>query len=96
VKIRRVIWLYQIRDKILRKHGVRTVEVEETLRSRPVFRFVQRGNRKREDVYSALGRADSGRLLIVFFVYKLSEDALIISARDMDAKERRLHEKAKR
>jgi uncharacterized DUF497 family protein len=35
----------------------------------------------------------AGRYLVVFFVYKLTCEALIISARDMDAKERRLYAK---
>ena len=36
-----------------------------------------------------LGQTDAGRYLAVFFVYKKSHDAIVISARDMDAKERR-------
>ncbi len=32
-------------------------------------------------------------LLIVFFIYKLDHTALILSARDMDKKERKIHER---
>ncbi len=46
-----------------------------------------------EDVYSAQGRTDAGRYLIVFFIYKPDHLALIVSARDMDAKERRRYER---
>lgn len=49
---------------------------------------------KGEDVYLALGQTDAGRYLAVFFVYKKSHDAIVISARDMDDKERDEHEKA--
>ena len=42
-----------------------------------------------EDLYAALGRTESGRYLIVFFIYKLSGEAFILSARDMDDKERK-------
>ena len=47
-----------------------------------------------EDVYVALGQTDSGRYLSVFFVYKRSHDGIVISARDMDAGERREYGKA--
>lgn len=47
------------------------------------------GQYPEEDVYVAYGRAESGRYLILFFIYKLSRVALVISAREMDQKERR-------
>lgn len=37
----------------------------------------------------ALGRSDEGRYLSVLFIYKLTKEALILSARDMARKERR-------
>ena len=95
MKTRGIIWLSEICEKILAKHNVRTTEVEEVFRSRPHIRHVRKGYRRGEDVYAALGRTFAGRLLIVLFIRKLSEDALIISARNMDAKERRLYEKIK-
>jgi len=50
-------------------------------------------NRPGEDVYTASGQTDTGRYLIVFFIYKADNTALILSARDMDKKERRRYEK---
>ena len=46
-----------------------------------------------ENVYAALGRTDSGRYLIVVFVYRKDKQALILSARDMTQSERRRYEK---
>ncbi len=40
-------------------------------------------------MYRALGQTDAGRYLVVFFIHKLTREALILSARDMDHKERR-------
>lgn len=42
-----------------------------------------------EDVYRALGQTAAGRYLVAFFIYKRSREALILSARDMDDKERK-------
>ncbi|MBX7233643.1 MAG: hypothetical protein K1X65_04610 [Caldilineales bacterium] len=44
-------------------------------------------------MYTALGQTDTGRFLIVFFIFKPHRRALIISARDMDASERRRYER---
>ena len=48
---------------------------------------------KGEDIYLALGQTDAGRYLAVFFIHKRSHDAIVISARDMDGKERNEYEK---
>ncbi|WP_373872739.1 hypothetical protein [Microseira wollei] len=53
------------------------------------MRFVEKGTRKNENVYAALGQTDSGRYLIVYFIYKPDKNALILSARDMDNAERK-------
>ena len=68
-------------------------EVEQVLNSQPKIRFIEKGERKGEDVYAALGRTDAGRYLSVLFIYKLSREALILSARDMARKERRIYGK---
>jgi uncharacterized DUF497 family protein len=94
MNIRGILWLPEIRAKIVSKHAVQPDEVEEVLKGRPHVRFVHKGHRRGEDVYAAMGRTAAGRLLIVFFIRKLSADALIVSARDMDGKERRLYEQA--
>jgi len=46
-----------------------------------------------EDLYNALGRTESGRYLSVFFIRKLGNKALIITARDMNTRERKRYEK---
>ena len=44
----------------------------------------------------ALGQLESsGRYLVVFYIKKANNKALIISARDMDEKERKLYEQSK-
>lgn len=91
MRIEELIWLDAIIEKLAVKHRVDPDEVEEVFRNRPKFRFVEKGDRKREDVYLALGRTDAGRYLAVLFIQKLSSQALILSARDMADKERKLY-----
>ena len=74
---------------MISKHSVEIYGVEEALENQPKIRFVQKGNVKGEDVYIGLGRSDAGRYLAILFIYKVSREALIVSARDMAAKERR-------
>jgi uncharacterized DUF497 family protein len=92
LKIKGIIWLDEILDKIIRKHDVKPYEVKEILTNNPRFRFLEKGHRSRENVYAAMGQTDNGRYLIVFFVYKNDKRVLIISARDMTKAERRLYE----
>ncbi len=87
------IWLPDILDKLMVKHQVTQDEVEETFFNSARYRFVESGYRKGEDVYAAGGQTDAGRYLIVFFIYKSNNTALILSARDMDKKERRRYER---
>ena len=87
------IWLSDIVDKLVVKHQVTQDEVEEVFFDDSHYRFVEKGYRRGEDVYSASGQTDAGRYLIVFFVYKLGNMALVLSARDMDRKERRRYER---
>ncbi len=94
MRIEEIVWLEEIIEKLWRKHQVETDEVEEVLRGRPNIRFVEKGHRPDEDLYAALGRTDAGRYLSVFFVYKASKSALIISARDMDTAERKRYERS--
>ncbi|MGP1386614.1 MAG: BrnT family toxin [Thainema sp.] len=73
------------------KHRVKPDEVEEVLSNQPKFRFAEKGDRKGEDVYLALGQTDAGRYLAVLFIYKPPLQALILSARNMADKERKLY-----
>lgn len=88
-----IIWLRDIVDKIAFKHGLQIYEVEEVLRNKPRIRFVEKGEQKGEDVYKATGQTDSGRCVLVVFLYKKTKEALILSARDMTDKERKRHGK---
>ena len=72
-----------------RKHNVQEQEVREVFNNSTTIRFVEKGTRKNENVSAALGQTDSGRYLIVYFIYKQDKNALILSARDMDNAERR-------
>ena len=91
------IWLDAIVEKLAVKHRVEVEEVEEALRNRPKFRFVEKGERDGEDVYMALSQTEEGRYLTTLFIYKPASEersntgALILSARDMADKERRLY-----
>lgn len=88
MKIEGIIWLRDVVDKLATKHHVELDEVEEVLNGRPKFRFVEKGERKGEDVYMALGRSQAGRYLAVLFIYKETKEALVLSARDMARRER--------
>ena len=68
MKLSGVIWLEEIVEKIERKHHVTQNEVREILRNSSHFRFVEKGHRRGENVYSVLGQTSAGRYLIVFFV----------------------------
>lgn len=93
MKIAGIIWLRDVVDKLAFKHRVEPYEVEEALNNRPGIRFVEKGKRKEEDVYMALGQSDAGRYLAVLFIYKKTREALILSARDMANKERKRYGK---
>jgi len=86
------IWLPDIIEKLAIKHHVTQDEAEEIFFDQPRYFFVEKGYRKGEDVYSVLGQTDDGRYLVVFFIYKQGNIALILSARDMGQKERNRYE----
>lgn len=91
MNIEGVIWLRAVVDKLVFKHHVETHEVEELFSGEPSFRFVEKGERESEDVYMALGQTDAGRYLTVLFIHKKTKEALILSARDMAEKERKMY-----
>lgn len=93
MKIAGIIWLRSVINKLEQKHQVDQVEVEKIFYDRPRFRRIARGDVAGEDLYSAMGQTDTGRYLVVFFIYKRSREALVISARDMSRKERRRYDK---
>ena len=86
-----ILWKERVATKLADKHGVSTSEVEDALRSRPLVRKIAKGRVRGEHVYAALAQTGSGRYLIVFFILKKHGIIMPISARDMDASERRYY-----
>lgn len=88
-----------IADKLAVKHQVEVEEAEEVLWNSPRIRFRERGKREGENLYAAFEQTDEGRYLVVLFIYKSTSEeraqsqALVISARDMDDKERKQYER---
>jgi hypothetical protein len=93
MSINGIIWLEDILDKLERKHAVKQEEVRQVFAGSPRFRFVEKGHRRGEDVYSAMGQTEAGRYLIIFFVLKKDNRVLILSARDMTDPERKKYGK---
>ncbi len=93
MKISGIIWLRDIVDKLIWKHNVSTDEVGEVFHNSPRYRFMEAGDVENENLYAALGRTDSGRYLIVFYIHKSTGEALVISARDMTQKEKKSYGK---
>ncbi len=96
MNIQQIIWLPEIEEKLLLKHSILIEEVEEVLFGYPQIYFVEKGDRKDENLYAAYGQTEAGRYLSIFFILKPQAQALIISARDMDKKERKHYGKRKR
>jgi len=92
VWITEIIWKEYYVEKLERKHGVTTDEAEEVLQSKPLIRKIARGRIRGEHLYAAMTQISSGRYLIVFFIDKKHGVALPISARDMDASERKYYD----
>lgn len=65
--------------------------MEEVFENKPKFRRGPRGNYVKENVYYALGSTDTNRKLFIVFIFKRTNEALIISARDMDDKEKSMY-----
>ncbi len=82
------IWLQKIVDKLAKKHSLAQNEVEQVFVNNPQYRLLERGKIEGEHVYSAYGRTNGGRYITVIFIRKFGNRALVISARDMDRKER--------
>jgi len=93
MKIDGVIWLRDIVDKLAWKHQVTTDEVEEVFSRQPRYRLIENGEVEGEDLYTALGQTEAGRYLTVYFIRKATNEALVISARDMTKAERKRYGK---
>jgi uncharacterized DUF497 family protein len=93
VKLTGIVWLRNVVDKLLWKHSVTTDEVEEVFNRLPGYRFIERGDVEGENLYTAMGQTRTGRYLIIYFIHKMTGEALIVSARDMTKRERKLYAK---
>ena len=93
MRIAGIIWLEEIVEKLEQKHAVKQQEVRQVLANSPRFRFVEKGHRRGENVYSATEQTDAGRYLTIVFVFKKDSRALILSTCDMTDSERRRHGK---
>ncbi len=93
MKIKSLVWLPEIIEKLEVKHSVIVEEVEEVFELGPMFRRGPKGKRQGENLYKAYGQTEAGRYLFIVFIYKLNLKALILSVRDMADKERRLYRK---
>ena len=89
MRIKGLLWLDEIVDKLHYKHNVTQLEVREVFNKKPLFRFVEKGHRSGENVYLAMGRTEAGRYLILIFILKHDQRAFILSARDMTRTERK-------
>jgi len=96
VEFTELIIPFEIEQKLLWKHNVNAYEVEEVFQGRPQIRFIEKGHIQGEDLYVALGQTEAGRYLSAFFINKGKGKALIISAREMDTKERKRYGKTRR
>ena len=93
IKIIEIIWLNNIIEKINKKHKVSKTEVEDVFKNKPKFRRGTKGNYIKDNVYYAFGRTYGRRLMFIVFIFKRNNEALIISARDMDNKEKSMYSK---
>ncbi|HEY6331925.1 MAG TPA: hypothetical protein VI756_21535 [Blastocatellia bacterium] len=71
MRISGVIWLRNIVDKLAWKHQLNPEEVEEIFNDAPRYRFLEKGTVEGENLYSALGRTEAGRYLIIYFFIRL-------------------------
>ena len=93
VAINDIIWFERIVEKLPWKHNVLPSEVKEVLSGVCRFFRKEKGKVEGEHLYNALGKTEAGRFLSVFFIRKLGNKALIITARDMNKSERKRYGK---
>ncbi|MCZ6679587.1 MAG: BrnT family toxin [Candidatus Poribacteria bacterium] len=96
MRINGLIWREQVIDKLSWKHNIYPDEVEAVFENAPIYLRKEKGKIEGEDLYNALGQTEAGRYLSAFFIYKRNQRALIVTAREMNAKERRYYVQRKR
>lgn len=90
MKIERISWDQETVDHIS-NHSVSPEEVEEVLFSEETPPLVMRG---REGRHLAYGKTGGGRLLLIVWVLR-HRNTKIITARDMNPKEKRFYRRSK-
>ena len=81
------------RDKSADRHAVTAGEAEQPFFRQPLLVVYDRAHSQNEERFYALGQSASGRRL--FLVFTIRGDRIrIISARDMNRRERGIYEKA--
>ena len=78
-------------NKNLVKHNVQNWECEQVFFNKPLLILEDPGHSVTEKRWAAFGKTDSGRLLVVIFT-KRANLIRVISARDMNNKERKFYE----
>jgi len=80
---------WAILNKIESKHRIRWSEVAEVFGGSPRIRRILARDQYGQDRYKALGTTRAGRYLMVLFVREHPEALKVITARPMDASEKR-------
>jgi uncharacterized DUF497 family protein len=75
------------------KHRVSATECEQIFFNRPLVAGADKQHSQREARFYALGQTDFGRLLFVVFTIRKNR-IRVISARDMNRKEKKVYEKS--
>lgn len=78
------------KNKNYEKHRVSWIECEEVFFNEPLYLFHDDKHSKKEERYYVLGRTNLQRLFFIVFT-KRGDKIRIISARDMNKKERRTY-----
>lgn len=92
MQIESILCAEHIEAKLEAKHGVTYREARQALLGRSRIRFAEKGRTEGADVYACFGQTLGDRYLAVFFIYKpTSKTAVIISAREMNERERRTY-----
>ena len=78
-------------DKNLTKHNVQNWESEQIFFNKPLLVLDDPKHSLVEKRWAAFGRTDAGRLLVVVFTRR-GEQIKVISARDMNRKEKKFYE----
>jgi hypothetical protein len=77
-------------EKNWEKHNVAYLECEEVFFNEPLIVQQDKAHSLTEERYYALGKTNAGRLLFVVFAMR-GDKIRVISARDMNKKERRYY-----